>query len=182
MLNVNHVLARLHIDSTSRLQAIQDVRVLIETSPNPANVARQIISNLIHDASAVISNDPIELRMTAQRLVADAILLGESYDPDGALLRAAKKIAEQRISDPWYFAKESGSTVVTTTENREGVNVEVKTDGKIKKGGKQVLAAALYEKHKALSNKKIIEIFMKDLDMSKPGATTYFYSCKKGAK
>ncbi len=177
MLNVEHVLTRLHIDPTSRLGAIQDVRVLIENSENPINVAKTIITNLSNVDFQ--TNDPIEARMTAQRLVADAILLGDRYDPESALERAAKKIAEQRVSDPWFFFKNQGTTVVTTTETREGVNVEIKTDGKIKKGGKQVMAAALYEKHKALSNKEIIEIFMKELDMSKPGATTYLYNCKK---
>lgn len=177
MLNVEQVLTRLHIDPTSRLGAVQDVRVLIEGSKNPINEAKMIISNL--SDIEFNTNDPIEARMTAQRLVADAILLGDKYDPTQALERAAIKIAQQRISDPWFFAKEQGSTVITTTESRQGVNVEVKTDGKIKKGGKQILAAALYEKHKALSNKEIIEIFMVELDMSKPGATTYLYNAKK---
>jgi hypothetical protein len=180
MLSVEQTLTRLHIDHTSRLGAVQDVRHLIEGSPNPISAAKLIISNL-SDVD-FNTNDATEARMTAQRLVQDAILLGEKYDPTQALERAAKKIAEQRVSNPWFFSTDSTSSVVSTTETREGVNVEVKTDGKIKKGGKQILAAALYEKHKALSNKEIIEIFMKELDMSKPGATTYFYTCKKGAK
>lgn len=181
MLSVQQVLTRLKIDNTSRCGAVQDVRTLIESSENPLEVARSIINNLtvIGDYSGT---DPTIARMTAQRLVDEALVLGDKYDPEQALLKVARRIAETQVSDPYFFTKNQSSTVVTTTENREGVSVEVKTDGKIKKGGKQVLAAALYEKHKALSNKEIIEIFMKELDMSKPGATTYLYNQKKAAK
>jgi len=180
MLNVQTVLDRLKIDSTSLVGAIQDISTLIESSDNPISTARSIITNVAD--IEFNTNDPIEARMIAQRLVQDALLLGEKYDPTMSLERAAKKIAEQRVTNPWFFFKNQGTTVVSTTETREGVNVEIKTDGKIKKGGKQVMAAALYEKHKALSNQEIITIFMKELDMSKPGATTYLYNAKKAVK
>jgi hypothetical protein len=181
MLNVHHVLERLHIDNTSRCGAVQDVRTLIEESADRLATAHGIINNLTHGGFAV--SDPIEARMYAQRLVDEAIILGEKYDPDQALIKAAKKIAQARVDSPWIFTSQSSySTVVSTTETREGVQVEVKTDGKMKKGGKQILAAALYEKHKSLSNKEVIQIFMKELDMSQAGATTYFYNAKKASK
>lgn len=44
------------------------------------------------------------------------------------------------------------------------------------------VAQVLYAQHKDKSNKEIIEIFMAELDMSKAGATTYLYNCKKAAK
>lgn len=180
ILNVHHVLERLHIATDSRLRAVQDVRILIEKSVTPIATAKQIIDNLV--ISPYDTKDEIEARMVAQRLVDEAIILGEHYDPEKALEKAALKIAQARVETPWVFAKDGTSTVVSTTTNVEGVNIEVKEDGKIKKGGKQILAAALFEKHKALSNQEIIAIFMKELDMSKPGATTYLYNCKKAAK
>ncbi len=180
MLSAEQVLTRLKINSSSRLKAIQDVRTLIENSENPIAAAKVIISNL-SDVDFQ-TNDAIVARMTAQRLVDEALLLGDRYDPTAALKKAAERIAQQRIDNPWFFYKPTFSTVVTTTETREGVNVEMKTDGSFKKGSKQVLAAALYEKHKALSNQEIISIFMKELSMSKSGATTYFYTQKKASK
>lgn len=179
MLNVSTVLDRLHIDSTSRCGAVQDVRHLIESSENPLAAARSIINNLVIEE--VFIDDPIEARMIAQRLVDEALVLGDRYDPEKALEKAAAKIAQARIDSPWIFWTPSFSTVDSKTEQREGVAVEIKTDGSFKKGSKQILAAALYEKHKTLSNQEIIAIFMKELDMSKPGATTYFYTQKAKA-
>lgn len=180
MLSVTHVLDRLKIASFSRLMAVQDVRHLIEGSENPCAAAKQIINNL-SDVNFQC-DDPIVARMTAQRLVDQALLLGDKYDPNEALKKAAMKIEQARVDTPWAFYKPEFSTVVSTTETREGVSVEIKTDGSFKKGSKQLLAAALYAKHKSLKNKEIIAVFMKTLDMSKSGATTYFYNCKKASK
>lgn len=180
MLSVTQVLDRLHIDSSSRCMAVQNVRTLIEGSKNPIAAARSIIANLID--TPFETDDPIVARITAQRLVDEAIILGDRYDPEQALKKCAEKIAQTRIESPWVFCSESYSTVESTTEQREGVSVEVKSDGTFKKGSKQILAQALYEKHKALDNQAIIQIFMKDLDMSKSGATTYLYNAKKASK
>ncbi len=177
MLNVGQVLDRLKIDSTSLVGAIQDIRTLIESSDNPIVTAKSIITNVAD--IEFNTNDPIEARMVAQRLVQDALLLGEKYDPTQSLERAAKKIAEQRITNPWFFFKNQGTTVVTNTETREGVNVEVKTDGKMKKGSKQILAKALFDNNPALNNQEMIKLFMKELDMSEAGARTYMYNCRK---
>lgn len=179
MLQVEQVLNRLKIRTASRNWAVQDVRELIETSADPIGTAKTIMVNFGVDDYK--GNDAIEARMTAQRLVDEALILGDKYDPKQALEKAAAKIAKMRVTDPWFFWKPNYS-VDSTTETREGVNVEVKKDGSFKKGSKQVLAAALYEKHKALSNAEIIAIFMKELDMSKAGSMTYLYNCKKAAK
>jgi uncharacterized protein (UPF0335 family) len=182
MLNTTHVLERFNIDSKSAGFAIQEVRQIIEGSPDPLGTARSIISNLIEQGTDFLVTDPIEARMTAQYLVNSAITLGDKYDPNEALKHAAERIAIQRVENPWFFYKPTFSSVETVTETRHDVSVEVKADGKIKKGGKQILAQALYEKHKGKENKAIIEIFMKELNMSKAGATTYFYNAKKAAK
>ena len=181
MLNTTHVLERLNIDPKSRFAAVQDVRIVVEGSPDQLGTARTIISNLIEQGTDIKVTDPIEARMTAQYLVDRAILLGDRYDPNDALKYAAERIAQQRIDNPWFFYKPTFGTVETTTEIKHDVQVEVKADGKIKKGGKQILAQALYEKHKSKDNKAIIEIFMAELQMSKAGATTYFYLTKKKA-
>lgn len=180
MLSVAQVLTRLNISSNSRCAAIQDVRHHIESSADPIGAARVIIGNL--SDGDFTTDDPIVARMTAQRLVDEALILGDGYDADKALAKAAAKVIEAREKTPWVFAKPTFSTVETTTETREGVSVEIKKDGSFKKGGKQVVAQALYLKHKALDNQAIIQIFMKELDMSKSGATTYFYNAKKAAK
>ncbi len=50
---------------------------------------------------------------------------------------------------------------------------------KPKKGLKQEAAKKIYEANRGAENHVIIELFMKQLDMSKAGATTYLYNIKK---
>lgn len=176
-MNIQTVLTRLNIDTLSAAMAVQDVRELVESSADPLNTAQQIINNLV--PTVVTFSDPIEARMTAQFLVDSALKLGDKYDPTDALKKAADRIAYHREHNPWFFYKKDHSTVATTTEIKSGVAVEVKADGKMKKGSKQVIARALYAEHKAKTNAEIIAIFMAELDMSKAGATTYLYLMKK---
>ena len=57
----------------------------------------------------------------------------------------------------------------------------VDSDGKPKrkKGAKQVEALRIYKENVDCGKPVIIERFMNELDMSKSGATTYFYNMKK---
>lgn len=181
MLNTEQVLIRLNIDPQSVIRAVQQVRQLIEGSKNPLGAAKAMFDNLTRDTPFTYT-DANEARMIVARLVQDAIKLGEQYDPDDALRRAAQWIANYRVTDPWAFAKPDNSTVITETVTRHDVAVEVKEDGKLKKGGKQMLAQALYAKNPGLDNKALIQLFMKELDMSEAGARTYVYNCKKAAK
>lgn len=50
---------------------------------------------------------------------------------------------------------------------------------KRKKGAKKEEACRIYRENKDKSKKEIMELFMKQLDMSKAGASTYYYNCKK---
>ena len=179
-MNTEQVLTRLKIDHTCRLTAVQQVRELIEGAADPLATAKGIFLNLTADADFTFT-DPNEARMTVAYLVENAITLGEQYDPVDALKRAAERIAKNREENPWFFSKPE-ATVATETQQRAGVSVEIKQDGKLKKGSKQILAAALYEKHSALTNKDLIRLFEKELDMSEAGARTYVYNLRKAAK
>lgn len=180
-MNVNSVLTQLKINATSHLYAVQDVREIVEASADPIGAARTIINSLTLVGDHTIS-DAVAARMTAQYLVQDAIVLGSKYDPQESLAKAAAKIAGFRISDPYFFSRGVVVSEAPVVKTEGSVQVAVKADGKIKKGGKKVLAQELYAKHKSLDNKSIVEIFMKALDMSKAGATTYLNNCKKAAK
>jgi hypothetical protein len=177
MLNTEQVLTRLHIDFTSRSRAVQQVRELIESAPNPLAAASSIFRELTPPNTEFAFVDANEARMTVAYLIQDAITLGEQYDPEGALLKAAQRIAIAKETRPWAFVKD----VVSSTEAVSALSVELKANGKIKKGGKRILAAQLYETHKALDNKALLEIFMKELDMGIAGARTYLYSLRKSS-
>lgn len=180
-MNTEQVLIRLNIDPECRIKAVQEVRNIIEGSSNPLAAAKILFSNLAPPDEEFKFTDANDARLTVAKLVETAILLGEKYDPQDALIRVAAWLVNHKEKNPWSFLK-SETTVSSETQHREGVNVEIKADGSFKKGSKQILAQVLYEKHKALSNQEIIAIFMKELDMSKPGATTYLYNAKKAAK
>lgn len=174
-MNTDTVLTRLNLDPNSRTVAVQQVREMCEKSSNPIGVAEHILKNLTAGVTFNLT-DANEARMLAAHLVQDAIILGDRYDPTEALQKAALKIAKRKLSDPWLFVKDEA------TEERQGVQVEVKPDGKLKKGSKQILAAQLYEKHKGLDNKALVALFEKELDMSTAGARTYVYNCRKASK
>lgn len=177
-MNTEQTLTRLNIDPFSAIKAVQEVRNLIEGSENPLGAAKVLFTNLVNPDDEFKFTDPTEARMTVASLVVDAIKFGEQYDPNDSLKRAALWIVRQRAENPWFFVKPEGSSN-TETQSRGGVNVEVKTDGSLKKGSKQILAKALFDKNPMLNNAQLIDLFAKELDMSVAGARTYVYNCRK---
>lgn len=180
-MNTEQVLTRLNIDPSCRARAVQEVRQIIEGSPNPLGAARVLFTNLAAPEAEFNFTDANEARLTVAYLVERAITMGEQYDPEDALLRAAEWLVKHKQNSPWAFVKPE-STVETATQMQHGVNVEVKTDGKLKKGSKQILAKALYDKNSSLDNAALIKLFSKELDMSEAGARTYVYNCRKASK
>lgn len=179
-MNTVEVLKQFNIDSTSVAKAVHEVRELVEGSNDPASTAHEIIKYFTVEPVKTI--DPIEARIMAQYLVQQALQRGESYDPIGMLEKAQERVALMMIRWPHAFTADAPSYApVYTKKEVEGVVVQMKDDGKLKKGGKQVIAQVLYEKNAGKSNGELIAIFMKELDMSKAGATTYVYNCKKAA-
>ena len=106
-------------------------------------------------------------------------------------VRAFSKAEIPDMSEVWNDAKHRAETFITEhpwavkeydTDNNE---TEYDDDGnviqKIKKGAKKERAETLYKNMNDGSNRKkdIIDALMTELDMSKSGATTYFYNLKK---
>lgn len=192
MLNPLHSLERLNIRTDSVLSAIQDTRNMITSDVNVVEKAKVVIENIL-GIPADIDNKHVYLDhyvvIVAQHIVQTVVnAKGEIKDPLIAL-DLAKIYADKYIANPnnqFHFAKVE---TVDTSVNKavvKGIDtkVAVRRDGKIKKGGKQVLAAELYKKYvlessTPLDNQGFIAVVMKELDMSKAGATTYAYNCKK---
>lgn len=176
-MDIKHVLTRLNIDTDSDAKAVQDVRALVEGSENPLGAAKVLFTNLADPDTDFNFTDSNEARLTVACMVVDALKFGDQYDANAALKRAAEWIVRHREKNPWCFAKPEVST--TETQERGGVHVEVKTDGSLKKGSKQILAKALFESNPTLNNAELIKLFVKELDMSEAGARTYVYNCRK---
>jgi len=172
----------------------QQVREHIENSPSPLETAKRVIYNIT--SIAVDYTDLLLARHVAQGVAIDAITR-DSYAFEDSVQRAEDHHRKLLTKMPYislaYTPAEvslSGATKTTTSVAvAEGITttVEVKADGKIKKGGKQVLAVEMYQLHVTnsptpMTNQEFIALLMKELQMTKPGATTYAYNCRKAAQ
>ena len=199
MIDVRIALNHLGIDSTCLTHAVQQVREHIEQVAE--NKRFEQTNHLLEKVLGVqlhvpdINNRPVgddyDYMLTIAQAVVEALIKNECVIDDvDQILAAAKLRADKFITNPrhhWMFAKTSA--VVSVGQQAQvsadvEVKVAVKADGSIKKGGKEILASALYEKFvmKAevpVDNQGFIAILMKELGMSKAGATTYAYNMKK---
>lgn len=102
---------------------------------------------------------------------------------------ATQKTKSFFIDQPWMIPG-SRSSIQDIPEALEVVDVPVEEIKiarvmvgtktiKPKKGLKQEAAKRIYEANRGQPNKDIIALFMSQLDMSKPGATTYLHNMKK---
>ena len=140
-MNIEHILERLNIDSHSRCQAVQDARELIDGSPDPLSAARTIFEQLVPPGTPFTFTDLVVARMVVQFLAQEAVVKRDAYDPEQAVVDANAYVAHRRETTPWTFSVSSVSTPVAT-EQRAGVDVQVKNDGTLKKGSKQALAVS----------------------------------------
>jgi hypothetical protein len=191
MSNAKHVLERMQIRTESGY-AIQDARERIVGQDDQLAAAVNLINSLI-TVPDVSFTDKHLARLTALAIVEAACKADEIDDITvyTAALERAKKLREDPTLAFVYVEADVNTDGTTVRHGEElktmagtDIKVLVKSNGKIKKGGKQVLAAELYKKHvleatPAATNQEFIAILVKQLDMSKSGATTYAYNCKK---
>lgn len=186
MLDVSKEIER-HGLGESPIRVMQNVRDSIDTNPKP--LARAIEMVRLMTGQERQYDDIQFARFVAMKCGEEAMKLkGQIPDPEAFLvdIEASTKAFLESPKNGWLFVK---ATAVIPTEQKEvveglDVKVAVKKDGSIKKGGKQVLAAELYKKHvleaaKPATNQEFIKVLEKELGMSKAGATTYAYNCKK---
>jgi hypothetical protein len=132
--------------------------------------------NLIHTLTGVRRQykDHRDARYSFLYLVQETIRKWESTDKFDMeeMLIYAEKCAQKLFTEQAYH----------WAEPDEEVKTDSKGNPKRKKGAKQVEALRIYNENVADGKSKIIELFMSELDMSKAGATTYFYNMKKKAE
>lgn len=189
MLETKHAFERIGISMKSPVGAFQDVTARISGSSNPCKAA----AKLLHDLAGIerTFTNPVIARMSVAKL-AELIVNANHHiaDIDDLFDQAAAR-ADKFYNDPknsWMWAEAetpttAGGEVRAVVEGLD-TKVEVKADGSIKKGGKQVLVAEMYKKNvleatTPMTNQQFVALVMKDLNMSKAGATTYAYNAKK---
>jgi hypothetical protein len=104
------------------------------------------------------------------------------YNIDPAVFAAAEFNAEREVEDDagdeLSFKEMLVKTTSKTPAKAQRVAKEAKT--KVARVTKSMRAAELYKQHNG-NKAAVIESYMTELNMSKAGATTYFYTAKKAA-
>lgn len=188
MLHVTGVLNHFKIHPTSVLQACQDVGGLIRDSADPLRTARNLVNDLLSYQIKV--DDEVYARVLCKYIVKDVIehQCDIAEDTVLSLIEKAKEYTDKFCADPknshLWSIKEHSTVVSEKKQVVEGLDtkVSVKSDGKIKKGGKQPLAMELYKKFVTdnptpYTRKQFIDLLIKELDMTVSGASTYHYNC-----
>lgn len=186
MLNTEAVFQHLDLGK-SRIECVQRIREIVEGAVDPAAKATAIIKDIIGLEPKY--DDATRARLVAQKVGEEVFKANHRIADEEELLKTCEDYVTKFMTNPknaFMFAKDTPTSIaVEKVEVVKGMTkVEVKSNGKIKKGGKQVLAAELYKKHvldakKAATNQEFITILVKELGMSRAGATTYAYNCKK---
>jgi len=194
MLNVSHVLKHLNISQTSVAMATSEVGQLVRNSAVPMETARMFVNDVL--SLPVIFDEPIYAGLVCKHIIKFVVDNECVIDIDSVdeILENAQVYATEYCNNPAnsYMWAELDETINSDAGHKQvatGIEtkVAVKSDGKIKKGGKQILAAEMYKKFVIdaeipLINQEFIALLMKELDMTKAGATTYSYNCKKANK
>lgn len=190
MINTQLVFQRLDL-GTSRFASVQKVRAVVDESSNPQQKAEELIFQILGLKARYDTTD--HARLVAQAVVDEAWKANHAIDNEQELLTGCEARIVKYMGDPnnaCHFVKPALYQAVATVSKQVTTlietKVEVKQDGSMKKGGKEVLARELYTKfvlncksEDALDNQGFIRLMVKELNMSKACATTYAYNCKK---
>ena len=187
MLNITHTLEHMEIPTTSVTRAIQAVGAILDGNADVCAAASKLINSLLSLDHKFTDADVARVTVLA---VAEAIAKCEGVIGDEvALLEAAVERANKHMTNPrnaWMYAKDEGVTGPAETKAIEGtaLNVVVKADGKIKRGGKAVVAEELFRIHVLESatpcdNKCFVDLLMKHGQFTLAGARTYAHNCRK---
>jgi flavin-binding protein dodecin len=187
MLNTQQVFERLQL-GTSRVTAVQAIREAIEDAADPKAKAEEIIFQVLGVKATY--DDAQKARYVAMAVGEDAWKANHAIDDENTFLHACEARIDAFMANPrntFIFVKPAYQAVqgeMKQVAKTVDIQVEVKKDGSIKKGGREAIAQALWKKHvleatTPLSNQEFIALLMKESGMGKPGATTYAYNCRK---
>ena len=187
-MNIAPALTHLKIHTNTPSGAIYDIRNLVEGKVlSPAELLYRICGMTKTFVSERVGMSAV------QHLVMNAIHNKcEVEDIDAAYALALTK-GTTFVTAPenqFHFAvaeAEVTSSVKSTFTTSVDVEVAIKSDGSIVKGGKQVLTEALYHKYVTIAenpmdSKQFVLFLVKELQITKACATTYKHNAKKDAE
>lgn len=167
-----------------------DVRTVIEKHPCMTMCATQMIRD-VTGVEIAFEDDNVALATT--QYLFDDIIRHRTTDVDvraqiDVCLNKAKKLVLNPKNNWMYnkVVKPGESSMVKTEVDGVDVQVEVRSNGKIKKGGKAILAQGLMYRYldecvaqnKPYTPKEMKAVLVKDCQMSELGAGTYEYGLR----
>lgn len=188
-MNVQGQLAKLKVDTSSVVIATSEVGEMMRSSPNPLQLASRFFDEVL--LANIRFEEDIFARMAVKKMVALVIDSGMEVDDAEPIITQSLDYAKEYCDNPdhsymWSKADDDSNEVVSGVAVATGIETKValKSDGKIKKGGKSVLCEEMYKKfvveaEQPLSTKEFMALLIKELDMTTPGARTYLYNMKK---
>ena len=179
-------------DTTDYLVCSRQVNAAYSTS----NMSRAVSESLMREIFGVVTptEHDIGANVALRYMITEFVKRlcnGIELQAEDVVRFAGEKTQQFFINQPW-FVPGSHSSIQDNPGAVEVVDVAVE-DIKIertkignqvikpKKGLKQEAAKRIFEANVGKPNKDIIALFMTQLDMSKPGATTYLYNLKKAS-
>ncbi len=124
----------------------------------------------------LMDNDGIEISHKHARYVYLYLvqeIIRTSFSTDQFDLNALLSLSVERAM------KFVGENEYVFAEKDTPVKLDSKGKPKKKKGWKRDEAERMYQENKGMLKKDFMDLLIKELDMTKAGAQTYFYNCKK---
>lgn len=184
MFNTAQVLMRLDLPNNAT-SAVVYMGDLIRRAKDTCQASTDMIFK-ITGLTRKFTDEHVAL-MTAQALVELMIKSGDDFDPSLGLMAAELRANKFRNNpaNSFLFVRGEKIAAMTVTKEVGGVTVEVKANGKVKKGGKQDSSYGLYVEHVingGMESKDFLLVLQKELDMGVPGSRTYMYAAAKRYK
>ena len=183
MQNPIAVLQKKGINITNYLGAVQNVKELNWTN---GKQYREAITELAGDVSEFGAFDDLTAKYFYLYLVQNVVRRHTGVDVVTAeqllsnSFSSALNMAERVRHGDMSFAaslEDNAALICGTIVDENGEVVQVRSG---RKGEKKDRAIELYTTNRdKITRNEMIALFMKELDMSKAGATTYVYNCKK---
>ena len=155
---------------------ITDVGILMEESGNSTVWCKRFIDRFL--GMEVEFDDDIEARIFTKSILVN--WYKNNFEYSDSVLDVATEYTKDFLNNPFWSFLRSMPEVISDIPNKviANINVVVNANGKIKKGGKQIIAQELFEQHilnqtEPMSNKDFKDLLIKELDMTKLGANTY---------
>lgn len=188
MIDTKSTFNHLFISTTSVLSAVQKVRQIVEEDQRGIVQGSNNLINMLIGRDNVVTKQVMAIPV-AQQIVVELIKLHNLVEDVDSVIERSVHHVEQIVNKPsnkwmyFYTTEQQGSQ---TGELKEigGVEVTVTEQGKVKRGGKQLIVESLFKQYvleadEPCDNACFVKIIMEHAGMSLAGARTYAYNCRK---